>query len=321
MTSTAQITPARVPWGTVAIFVVISYGLAWLVALPLWRTDLETTAGQLLTAVLAPVMMLTPAIGALAAVFLVRTPRHDRARLLGLWPLRPAKRTVWVTVLALFGTLALGFESVAVAALAGWAQLDLAGFSGFVALNEAALPEGADASILPPAPLLIAVQLALLPVAAVLPNSILALGEELGWRGWLLPMLRPLGTWPALVLSGVIWGVWHAPLTLLGHNYGLFDWRGVALMTINCVIWGALLGWLRLRTASVWPATVAHGALNAVAGITLLFTAAGTELRPELASIVGVAGWITVTVVLLVLLVTGQFKPQPDLGLTRPRNP
>ncbi|MHA3683676.1 CPBP family intramembrane glutamic endopeptidase [Leucobacter sp. HY1910] len=321
----ARVTPSRVPWGAVALFTVLAYGLAWLVAVPLWRSDLESLSGQLLVVLLAPVMMLTPAIAALVVVFLARTPRRDRARLLGLWPLRPAKRTVWITVAALFGTLALGFASVAIAALAGWVTLDLAEFSGFAALNEAALssanlPGGADAARLPDPAVLIAVQLALLPIAAILPNSLFALGEELGWRGWLLPMLRPLGTWPALALSGAIWGVWHAPLTLLGHNYGLLDWRGVGLMTINCVIWGALLGWLRLRTASVWPATVAHGALNAVAGVTLLFTAAGTEVRPELASIVGVAGWIAVTIVLAVLFVTGQFRRQPDLGPTRPRS-
>ena len=300
--------PARVPWGAVALFVGLAYGLAWLVALPLWQMDLETPSAQLLAGILAPAMMLTPGIAAIVVVFLARTPRHHRARFLGLWPLRPAGRTVWFLVAALVGTLLIGFVTVAVAALFGWLKLDLVNFSGLTELNEAALPEGMDPSILPPARWLVAFQLALMPIVAIIPNSLLALGEELGWRGWLLPALRPLGTWPALVISGAIWGVWHAPLTLLGHNYGLLDWRGVALMTVNCVIWGALFGWLRLRTGSVWPAVVAHGALNAVASVALLVMAAGSEPRLELASAVGVAGWITVAIVLAVLLLTGQFK-------------
>lgn len=303
----------RVPWGAVALFVLLAYGLAWLVTLPLWRVDPEASGSQLLAGLLAPVMMLTPGVATLILVFLGRTPRTQRARFLGLWPLRPAKRVVWMTVAALFGTLAIGFAAVGVAALCGWVTLDLANFSGFVALNEAALPEGIDPGMLPPAGLLIALQLAMLPLGALL-NSFLALGEELGWRGWLLPALRPLGTWPALVLSGAIWGVWHAPLTLLGHNYGLFDWRGVALMTINCVLWGVLFGWLRLRTGSVWPAVLAHGALNAVGGIVLLFAAAGGEIRAELASVVGLAGWIVVGSVIAVLALTGQFKKQPQLA-------
>lgn len=303
----------RVPWGAVALFVGLAYGLAWLVTLPLWRADPDAAGTSLLAGLLAPVMMLTPGIAALVVVFLARTPRTGRARFLGLWPLRPAKRVVWLTVAALFGTLAIGFLTVGVAALAGWVTLDLVNFSGFAALNEAALPEGMDPGILPAPGLLIALQLALLPLGAVL-NSFLSLGEELGWRGWLLPALRPLGTWPALVLSGAIWGVWHAPLTLLGHNYGLFDWRGVALMTINCVLWGMLIGWLRLRSGSVWPAVLAHGALNAVGNITLLFAAAGGELRPELASIVGVAGWIVVAAVTAALALAGQFTKQPELA-------
>lgn len=303
----------RVPWLAVALFAGLAYGLAWLVTMPLWQADPAAASTPLLAGLLAPVMMLTPGIAALVVVFLARTPRTARARFLGLWPLRPAKRVVWMTVAALFGTLAIGFVTVGVAALAGWVTLDLVNFSGFAALNEAALPDGMDPGILPPPALLIAIQLAMLPLGAVL-NSLLALGEELGWRGWLLPALRPLGTWPALALSGAIWGVWHAPLTLLGHNYGLFDWRGVALMTVNCVLWGVLFGWLRLRTGSVWPAVFAHGALNAVGNVTLLFAAAGGELRPELASVVGAAGWIVVAVVIAVLALTRQFAKQPELS-------
>lgn len=309
-------TGSRVPWGAVALFVALAYGLAWLVALPLWQGAPDEAGTQLLAGILAPLMMLTPGVAALIVTFLLRKPGTERARFLGLWPLRPGKRVVWGAIFALFGTLAIGFGAVAVAALAGWVTLDLTDFSGFVALNTEALPEGMDPGILPPAKLLIALQLALLPLGAVF-NSLLALGEELGWRGWLLPVLRPLGTWPALILSGVIWGVWHAPLTLLGHNYGLFDWRGVALMTVNCVVWGVLFGWLRLRTGSVWPAAFAHGALNAVGSVVLLFTVAGREVRPELATVVGIAGWLVVAVAIGVLVVTGQFAKQPELAASR----
>ncbi|MBP1325757.1 membrane protease YdiL (CAAX protease family) [Leucobacter exalbidus] len=313
----------RVRWGAVALFVVLAYGLAWLAALPLWLSDLSAPSTQILSAILAPVMMLTPAIATIIVVFVMRAPRTHRARFLGLWPLRPAKRVVWLTVAALFGSIAIGFASVAVAALLGWVELDLVNFSGFVALNEAALPAGMEASVLPPAGLLIAVQIALMPIAAILPNSLLAFGEELGWRGWLLPALRPLGTWPALLLSGAIWGVWHAPLTLLGHNYGLFDWRGVALMTVNCVLWGVLFGWLRLRSGSVWPAVIAHGALNTTGGLVMLFAAVGSEVRVELVTVAGAAGWIVVALIVLVLTLTGQLRIQPELAPARnelPRN-
>lgn len=47
-------------------------------------------------------------------------------------------------------------------------------------------------------------------------NVIFALGEEIGWRGFLLPRLEPLGQWKAILVSGIIWGIWHAPVIAQG---------------------------------------------------------------------------------------------------------
>ena len=294
--------PSAVPWRAVIVFVALAYGLAWLIALPMWLAPGVSTAA---------LMMLAPALATLVVVLGMRVPRQQRLRSLGIWPLRPAKRIVWFLVVGLFAPVLLVFLTVAVSAALGWIQLDLVHFSGFAEMNAAALPSGTDA-VSPQ--LLIAVQLAVIPIAAIIPNSILAFGEEIGWRGWLLPALTPLGTWPALVLSGAIWGLWHMPVTLLGHNFGLTDWRGVALMTAGGVAWGVLLGWMRLRTGSVWPAVVAHGAVNASGGMVLWFFAAGTEPSLPLVNPMGVAGWIVLGVVIVVLALTGQFRKQPTLA-------
>ena len=140
---------------------------------------------------------------------------------------------MWFLVAGLFAPVVLVALTVAVSAALGWVKLDLAHFSGFAEMNAAALPQGTDP--VPPA-VLIAVQLVLIPIMAIIPNSIFAFGEEIGWRGWLLPALTPLGTWPALVLSGAIWGSG----TCRSHwpHFGLTDWRGVAFMTVGGVAWG-----------------------------------------------------------------------------------
>lgn len=306
----------RVPWGAVALYTVLAMGLAWLAALPLWLMGREDPAFAPLFGLLASAAMFAPAIAAVVTTFATRTPRRERLRFLGVWPLRPAKRVVWMTVLALFAPLLVAALSIAVAALFGWVRLDLVHFSGFAEANAAALPPGADPGILPPPGVLIAMQLALFPVLAIIPNSIVGFGEELGWRGWLLPALRPLGLWPSLLLSGAIWGVWHAPFTLLGHNYGLFDWRGVALMTVNCVISGVVFGWLRLRSGSVWPAAIGHGAFNGTGGMILWVIAAGQAetLDAALVSVVGAAGWIVFGAIIAVLALTGQLKREPELA-------
>jgi membrane protease YdiL (CAAX protease family) len=289
----------------VIAFVLLSFGLAWIVILPLWLGD---GLADPLAGVLLPLMMFTPAVAAVAVTFAMRIPAAgERARFLGIWPLRPAKRVVWLMIAGWLAPPLIVALSVLVAAALGFVNLDFT-FAALAAQTESVLPPGTP---MPPVELLVFAQIAAIPLGALI-NSVFAFGEELGWRGWLLPALRPLGTWPALLLSGAIWGLWHSPVILLGYNFGRTDLTGVALMTVGCVAWGILFGWLRLRSASVWPAVVAHGALNAAAGLVLIFAAATPD--PALAGPLGVAGWIVIAVVTAVLVLTGQFRRQPELA-------
>lgn len=289
-------------------FVVLALGLAWLVALPLW---MDGGLASPLFGVLVPLMMFTPTIAVVIVMLVLRpVPAGERLRFLGVWPLRPAKRVVWMIVLGLFAPLVLVVASVAVAALFGWVQLDLVHFSGYADVLAEVVPAGAP---VPPAGLAILSQLVLIPIAATTVNAVVAFGEELGWRGFLVPALRPLGTWPSLLLSGAIWGVWHAPIILLGYNFGRFDLTGVLFMTGGCIAWGILLGWLRLRSASVWPAVFAHGMMNASAALITLLYASGTTFDMAVAGPLGVAGWIVCAIAAVVLAVTGQFRRQPEL--------
>lgn len=302
---------ARVPWGAVGAFIAISFALAWLVTLPLWSMEFDPDAEDALVQALVSQgltvgMMFTPAIATLIVVFAFKVARGHRARFLGLWPLRPAKRVVWFTVAAIFAPPVIVVASVAIAAAFGWLQLDLVNFSGLV-------EDGGLAGSAISAQMVVALQLLLIPLGALL-NALPSFGEELGWRGFLLPALLPLGTWPALVIHGAIWGLWHSPIILLGHNFGLLDYRGVLLMTVGCVVWGLLLGWSRLRSASVWPAVIAHGALNASAGLFALVYLAGSELPLPLVNPLGVAGWIAAGIAVIALVAAGQFKRQPELA-------
>lgn len=302
---------ARVPWGAVGAFIAISFSLAWLVTLPLWSMEFDPDAENALVQALVSQgltvgMMFTPTIATLIVVFAFKVARGHRARFLGLWPLRPAKRVVWFTVAAIFAPPVIVVASVAIAAAFGWLQLDLVNFSGLV-------EDGGLAGSAISAQTVVALQLLLIPLGALL-NALPSFGEELGWRGFLLPALLPLGTWPALVIHGAIWGLWHSPIILLGHNFGLLDYRGVLLMTVGCIVWGLLLGWSRLRSASVWPAVIAHGALNASAGLFALVYLAGSELPLPLVNPLGVAGWIAAGIAVTALAAAGQFKHQPELA-------
>lgn len=89
------------------------------------------------------------------------------------------------------------------------------------------------------------------------------LGEELGWRGYMMPKLEELmGTPSALIVGGVIWGLWHAPMVILGHNFGtdyvFYPWLGIILMCLFCVFIGSFYTYLTKKTNSVFPAVAAH---------------------------------------------------------------
>lgn len=92
-------------------------------------------------------------------------------------------------------------------------------------------------------------------------------GEEFGWRAYLYPKLEKLIGMPsALVVGGAIWGVWHAPVTVMGHNFGTdywgYPWLGILLMVVYCIFVGAFLMWITRKTGSIYPASVAHSVNN-----------------------------------------------------------
>jgi len=138
-------------------------------------------------------------------------------------------------------------------------------------------------------------------------NSVATFGEEFGWRAFLVPALSKFGRKKSLIISGVIWGVWHWPVIMMGHNYGLdypgFPWFGMLAMVWFTLSAGIIFGWLALRSESVWPAVIAHGALNGIAAIGLLFIKGSFSmlLGP---SPVGLIGCLPFTILSLVILLT-----------------
>lgn len=146
------------------------------------------------------------------------------------------------------------------------------------------------------------IQFAQAMLLAPLLNGLFTFGEEFGWRGYLLPKLMPLGGRKAVLISGVIWGVWHWPVIAMGHNYGLdypgAPWLGMLMMVVVCICLAALLSWVTLRGGSVWPAVIGHGAVNGIAAIGYLFLAADINplLGPAPTGLIGGLGFLAVTI-------------------------
>ncbi len=247
--------------------------------------------------------MLTPAIAALVTVYAVERPDRP-AEALGLVPLRPAGRLLGYLGLGFAVPLTLVFAALIVGSMLGVYPADFIDFSAF--RDIVAAQTGGQLPM--PIGVLVALQFINIAVGSIL-NLLPALGEELGWRGWLLPHLMRFGTVPALLLSGAIWGLWHAPLILLGYNYpSAPGWFGMLMMLGFCIVVGSVLAWLRIRSRSVWPAALAHGTLNASVGLAAVFAQSGATIDSVHATILGWSGWIIPLVLVATLIITRQFR-------------
>jgi membrane protease YdiL (CAAX protease family) len=150
-------------------------------------------------------------------------------------------------------------------------------------------------------------------------NMIFTFGEEFGWRGYLLPRLAPLGGVPAALIVGVVWGLWHAPLILLdGYNYPGHPILGVGMMVVFTTALSVIFAWLRFRSGSVWPSTLAHAALNAQYGFGLLLLSTGDSL---IRSPIGILGLLPVIALAIWLAVTGRVRAGEALATDTPLSP
>lgn len=242
----------------IATFIGVTFSASWL----FWFAVLPFAQGQQ-TILLATIYMFGPLVGALVTARI-----FDRGRTAGMIGWRWRFDRWWVAGWLLAGALALG--AALASSLIPGVTLQSASGGALAAVKASGAeipPELADD--LPSFPILVVLAL----FGGIIPNAIAGFGEEAGWRGYLWSVLRPVGFWKASLLVGAIWGLWHAPLIIAGHNYGAgywgFPWTGVLMMTAFCIALSPVMGFLRDRTGSSIPAAIFHGTINSMSGISL----------------------------------------------------
>lgn len=153
---------------------------------------------------------------------------------------------------------------------------------------------------------------ALMGLQVILLGAVLGLpalwGEEYGWRGYLLPKLMGLGKLRAVILHGVIWGLWHAPIIAMGYNYPGYPVLGIVGMTIFCVLMGAVFAWLYYASGSIFVPSLAHGFLNQGAAYALMFVSGYHALLG------GPLGLIGLTILAVIVGLLYRFKAFEVLG-------
>ncbi|MGB7554028.1 MAG: CPBP family intramembrane glutamic endopeptidase [Candidatus Korobacteraceae bacterium] len=143
-------------------------------------------------------------------------------------------------------------------------------------------------------------------------------GEEFGWRGYLQKRLFPTKPVLSAVATGIIWGLWHLPLTLRGYGFADNPKIGAFLMyPLFCIIFSIVFGWLMLKTNSIWSCSLAHASTNAVGGsLSLILFGGGANFL--YASYGGLLAMIPLGALSAWIVFTGQLKPANEVVSNQP---
>ena len=217
--------PTSHPLRQVTVFLAIAYGLALAIALALPHAGI------------APLISILVPLTAAALTIALAVPRGER-------------RSVWATV----GLARLGGRGL-IAAVVGPAVIVGLSFGIAAALGVVRFP-GPDGGL--------GADLFRLVLTTVV-FAVVFLGEEIGWRGFLLFRLGELTSGRlAALLTGAFHAAFHLPLLLLTTTYQSAGnrWVVVPMVMVTLTLAGVWYGWLRLWSGSIWPVSLSHSAFN-----------------------------------------------------------
>lgn len=264
-------------------FLVATFAINWLIAGAFYLSPYDY--GGVVATIMAMAYMLVP--GIVAVVIDWRAGRQIRSSLWLSFGLNRWWAVGWV-LMPLLAIAALG-----AAILVPGIGFD-PGMEGLfdqlgAFLSEEEVVEARDQVGDLPTGAFVALQLVQGLIAGATINAVFALGEELGWRGLMLRELAHKGFWKSAGIIGAVWGVWHAPLILQGHNYPEYPVIGVAMMTLWCLLLSPLFSWVTLKSRSVIVAAVMHGTLNATFAFSFIFLDRVIPLVTGLNGLIGAA--------------------------------
>ena len=298
----------------ITIFLGIAFGLAWLTALVVYLNGgligspelIPGTYITLATVLIAVVYMWAPALANILTRLITREGWKDS------W-LRPNFKKSWKYWLAAW---LLPPVIVVVGALIFFLVLPKY-FDPELSVIKSMLPNQGQGLPIPLFAIIILQFVQGIIIAPII-NSFFTFGEEFGWRGYLLQKLLPMGTRKAVLLLGLIWGIWHAPVIAMGHNYGfdypIFPWLGILAMIWFTIVVGIFLAWVTIRANSVWPAVIGHAVINGITGISVLMSKGepSTLIGPLATGILGGSGWLIAA--LLIYFSKSALQPRPLTG-------
>lgn len=288
----------------ICIYIGITFALTWIYCLaviyPMMRGETLSGVPAVMTQFLVAAAMFFPAIGVLVTRLVTKEGFKNA------WIRPNIKGNIKIYLLAYFGPGILTILGTVFYFIIFRGSFDPE--CGYMKLTLEAAGTPAEALPMPLSALLLIQGVQALVLGPIM-NFVTCFGEEWGWRGYLLPkMNEKFSTVPMLFITGIIWGLWHAPLTIVGHNYGVgyagFPFTGILAMCLFCIVMGVFLSYVSLKTRSCIPAVLGHGAINSFAAIGMYFTKDGGNpfVGPTPTGVIGMIPFAVVAIFMVLNL-------------------
>jgi hypothetical protein len=286
-------------WKKIKLYLLFSFGLSWTVALimALAHVKLDSILGTVLLAVL---YMPGPAL----ATFIVQKYIYKEGFKQYGWSFSK-KAWKWILFTPLI-FLALTILTFVIIGLLGntnlipeFGQIDFSQENVILRLKELASSkiniDNIEIPEIPPKRLF-----PLMLLQGIIGGSTISLpfmfGEEFGWRGLMLKETKCLGFLKANIFIGFVWGIWHLPVILMGHNYPHHPYIGIIMMTLFTISVAPLFAYARIKTKSILGACMMHGMVNATGALYMLYIANWDELYSWVAGWAGIIAGIILTI-------------------------
>ena len=135
--------------------------------------------------------------------------------------------------------------------------------------------------------------------AVFIPIQLLELGEEIGWREYLLPrQIKRFGIHKAVLLNSFLWGAAHLPLIYFGFNYSSANigapWSNMAMMLLMCMAVGVICCYVTVVSGNAMYAAIVHGVINVIGEVPVFLSLRQESglLGPNPTGLIGMAGLI-----------------------------
>lgn len=291
-------------WKKINLYILLSFSFSWTIALIMGikHINIGSIPGTILLAVL---YMPGPALAALVIQKLIY---KEDFKQYGWTFNKKAFRWILFTPLIFLALTAITLITIGLLGnthlISDFGQIDFLQENVILRLKELA---GSKISVdkvqipsIPPKLLFIAM-LAQGIIAGSTLNLPFMFGEEFGWRGLMLTETKSLGFLKSNVFIGFVWGIWHLPLILMGHNYPHHPYIGIIMMCLFTISIAPVFAYVRVKTESILGACMLHGMINATGTIYVLYVANWNELYSWVAGWAGIIAGIILTACIFLL--------------------